>query len=497
MKHSAYCGDDVVGLELPPDVEVAHASPPLAPLGDVRGALLHALANPLGMEPLEELLVRGMKLTIAFDDACLPVPPMRNDVRRQIVDVVLELAARRGIREESVRLICAVGLHRKWTKRELAHLIGERAYGENVTNHDAEDPDGMVHLGTTEEGYEVDVNRAVLESDLTVYVNVTWTSMNGGWKSVAVGLGSARSINQHHNADVIGHGASIMEPERSAMHGVIDAMGKLIKTKARVFQIETVLNNDTWGRKESLVRPLGTAMRVLPHSVKGALRNLARSEFAPIGFYAGSPEVVHVETLRHLYLQQNVAPREQADVVIVGVPNLSPYGVFSDVNPILFYNLLFGYIFSCYQRRPFLREGGTVIALNPVRARFHPRHHPSYAAFFRDVLPQLKERSWRAIEREQMPRYTADEGYIERYRFDHAYHGVHPFYTFGMGHANRARCGRVLVVGAEDAATVERLGLEAAPSLRSALATAEGELGRKGVRVLLDMPPVFAFGGGG
>src|SRR6185503_1000488 len=41
---------------------------------DVTGAIRHALLNPIGCEPLPELLKPGMRLTIAFDDISLPLP---------------------------------------------------------------------------------------------------------------------------------------------------------------------------------------------------------------------------------------------------------------------------------------------------------------------------------------------------------------------------------------------------------------------------------------
>ncbi|MGH2696941.1 MAG: lactate racemase domain-containing protein, partial [Actinomycetota bacterium] len=66
----------------------------LPPIPDVRGAIRDALLNPLGSEPLPELLRPGMRLTIAFDDISLPLPPMKPpDVRQLVLEEVLELAA--------------------------------------------------------------------------------------------------------------------------------------------------------------------------------------------------------------------------------------------------------------------------------------------------------------------------------------------------------------------------------------------------------------------
>ena len=94
-----------------------------------------------------------MKLTIAFDDISLPLPPMRRpDVRQRVIEAVLDIAAEAGV--DDVHLICALALHRRMTEAELRHAIGDRVYDAfeprgMLTQHDAEDPDNLVFLGTT------------------------------------------------------------------------------------------------------------------------------------------------------------------------------------------------------------------------------------------------------------------------------------------------------------------------------------------------------------
>src|ERR1039458_9155520 len=62
---------------LPEGSRVIYAPEPLDPLSDPSAAIRHALRHPLGdKDPLPALLHPGMKLTIAFDDISLPVPPM-------------------------------------------------------------------------------------------------------------------------------------------------------------------------------------------------------------------------------------------------------------------------------------------------------------------------------------------------------------------------------------------------------------------------------------
>src|SRR3954466_5122146 len=62
---------------LPVGSRVLYAPEPIAALKDPDAAIRHALLHPEGdSEPLPSLLRPGMKLTIAFDDVSLPLPPM-------------------------------------------------------------------------------------------------------------------------------------------------------------------------------------------------------------------------------------------------------------------------------------------------------------------------------------------------------------------------------------------------------------------------------------
>src|SRR3954469_14294366 len=142
--------------KLPPDrSRIIYPAEPLAPLDDIEGAIRQALLNPLGdSEPLPALLRPGMKLTIAFDDISLPLPPMRRpDVRQRVIEQVLDFAAAAGV--DDVHLVAALALHRRMTEDELRHAVGDRVYEAfaphgALYNMDAEDPEGMTEIGTTD-----------------------------------------------------------------------------------------------------------------------------------------------------------------------------------------------------------------------------------------------------------------------------------------------------------------------------------------------------------
>ena len=218
-----------------------------------------------------------MKLTIAFDDISLPLPPMRRpDIRQRIIEAVLDLAAEAGV--DDVHLIAALALHRRMTEAELRHAVGDRVYDAFAPhgllyNHDAEDPDNLALPGHHPHGEEVEINKRAAESDLLVYVNINIVSMDGGHKSTATGLASYRSLRHHHNVQTMRHSRSFMDRHTSELHQLELAHGQGHRDAGvKVFQIETTINNDTFGasgrwrccRSASGSGPPGTGRRSSP-----------------------------------------------------------------------------------------------------------------------------------------------------------------------------------------------------------------------------------------
>ena len=250
---------------LPEGSRVIYVPEPIDPLPDPSSAIRSALTHPVGdRDPLPALLRPGMKLTIAFDDISLPLPPMeRPDIRQMVIEQVLDMAAEAGV--DDVALIVALALHRRMTEAELRHALGDRiydAFAPNglLTQHDAEDPDALVHLGLTDQGEDVEITRAA-ESDLLVYVNINLVAMDGGHKSVATGLASYKSLRHHHNPQTMQKSRSFMDQHRSELHSSNWRMGRLIADSGvTVFQIETTLNNDTFPTAFNFLREAGVGV---------------------------------------------------------------------------------------------------------------------------------------------------------------------------------------------------------------------------------------------
>ncbi len=495
---------------------VVYPAEPLASLDDVDGAITAALLAPLGdCAPLPDLLHPGMKLTIAFDDVSLPLPKMRRpDIRSRVIEAVLDLAAAAGV--DDVHLIAALALHRRMTEDELRHAVGDRVYDAfapsgALYNHDAEDPDQLAYLGTTDQGEEVEINKRAAESDLLVYVNINIVAMDGGHKSTATGLSSYRSLRHHHNVAALENSRSFMDRHRSELHHSNWRMGEVLKgAGVKIFQIETTLNNDTFGL-DALKGggPLGMLQKrewewsardratfVAMQAGLGRLstknrRRAFQSWEAPYGVtsvQAGEVEAVHERTLEHVHAQHLVPVEGQTDVLTMGLPYICPYNVHSIMNPILVMCLGLGYFFNLYRGRPLVREGGVLIMTHPTPWEFHPVHHPSYIDFFEQVLADTTDPT--EIEARYEKQFAEDEWYRHLYRTSHAYHGVHPFYMWYWGAHALRHLGQVIIVGGDPKA-VRRLGFRPASTMPDALEMASDVVGREPTITHFHNPPIL------
>src|SRR6185369_16045815 len=239
-----FYGEDFWVEDLPVGTRVICPRPPLEGVPNVKAAVRYAINHPEGMEPLHALLSPGMKVTIAVDDISLPLPPMRTpDIRQTVLEIVLELLADSGV--DDVHIVIANELHRRMTDAEMKRMMGEKIYDafapDRYYNHDAEDPEGIVELERTSSNEVVAINRRAAESDLVIYVNINLVPMDGGHKSVTVGLCDYESLRPHHEPQSIIDSDGYMDPSRSELSRKCERMGKIVDEHMNVFHIETAL----------------------------------------------------------------------------------------------------------------------------------------------------------------------------------------------------------------------------------------------------------------
>ena len=454
MEEQIVYGDQMIPVRLPDNVKSAPPglSTTLPPVDDNEVAIQNALKEPVGRPPLSEIVKPGWKITIAFDDPSVPCfVPMWEPA----IQLVIQELEKGGVKRSNITLLCANGLHRKFTRRELAGIIGEdlvKEFRYRLICHDAEDDENLTYMGTTESGYEVEINKLVTDSDLTIYINtVVWRGFNGGWKSVCVGLGSYRSIRWHHTPDSMS-----MSMKKNRMHEILNEMGALIEDrigKERIFKIETVLAN-----------PLEV------HKV-----------------WAGGVWETRQAALE--LMQSQLKPRreiieEKADIVLYGIPNWSPYAAYSVMNPMLtLISTGLGYFGGVIEAMG--KPGCSVILVSPCPDQWNHDHHPTHREIWDKILPNYKDPYEIADLFEEDFAHRPE--YIYKYRFCYGFHPMHGIMTtYPLKRLRHA--SKVFVAGAKEPSLIDHLGFEPTATVEEAVRKAEEIHGKDASTVLVKYP---------
>lgn len=500
-------GEDLLSVRMPAGTRVLYPNPTIAGLKDRDGAIRYAIDHPEQMEPLSALLQPGLKVTIAIDDISLPLPKMkRPDIRESVLNVVLKLLAEKGV--EDVHIIVATSYHRRMTAAEIRRAVGNHVfssfYPDRLYNHDGDAPDGMVELGATEVGERIRIHRRAAESDLLIYVNINLVPMDGGSKSVSVGLCDYATLQAHHTPQTILASDSYFDHTRSAMNHSCDRIMEVVNRRLKVFHIETVLNNrmfepamafftkneDHWtGVDRAMFEATRRGLAVLPRAARRKTLFAIPAPYQMIAVHAGATLPTHAKTLAYCYAQYCTPLEGQSDVVVYGIPFVSPYNVNSILNPLLVQVMALGYFHNMYRGMPVVKKNGVLIITHPLYNEFDPLHHPSYIEFFNRILPETRDSM--ELQRKYEEQFAHDPDYIRMYRTGHAYHGVHPFYMWYWGENGRAHTGKVIVVGAESRRAATIMGWDTAQNMREALDMAQSHVGRKPSITMMHFAPIL------
>ncbi|WP_022911101.1 lactate racemase domain-containing protein [Aestuariimicrobium kwangyangense] len=449
MQVNLQYGDGDVAVEIPDDSVViregiVHEPTPLA---DPDRATREAIARPLGMPPIGDLVGPGGTVTISFPDRVKGGSHVTAHRRLAITAVLDELAAA-GVRDRDITLVCAIGLHRKNRPEEWAEYLGadllERCAGMRVVNHDAEDPEGMIDLGESSLGDPVQVNRAAVEADLSVLVGHAsgnpYGGYSGGWKMPATGLTSWRSIAAHHAPRTMYRPDFVPATPHGRFREQLRAIGERMEEHlgGRFLAVDAVL--------DSRSRQLAVAA--------GAISEVERASW-PLAAQRTDVEL----------------DGDPFDVLLLGMPRTFHYGPGMGSNPILMMQACGAAI---VRAKAALVRAPIVIAASICDGWFNDADFPSYRPAF-DLLQAVDHPRDMVQFHDQL---STDEGLVSRYREDYGYHPFHAFSMVYMGGVALDQTQAVVIAGAERPDLARAMGARTAPDVESALGHAAALLGR-------------------
>ena len=210
------------------------------PLASPASAIQRALADPVGSAPLRDLAKPGDRVCLVFTDvtrACpdtLLVPPLLAELQSA------------GVRDEDITLLCGTGLHRPTTTAEKIGKLGLPVVNRyRVVDNAAQDEAAVVHLGATDPGVPVWVNRLVAEADLVLATGVVephqYAGYSGGRKTVAVGAAGEATIAYTHGIQMADHpGARLGRVEGNPFH---EALSEAARRAGLRFILNVVLDD--------------------------------------------------------------------------------------------------------------------------------------------------------------------------------------------------------------------------------------------------------------
>jgi nickel-dependent lactate racemase len=113
-----------------------------------------------------------------------------------------------GIAPERIEILVATGLHRANTPEELAEMTSaDIVAGYRIRNHAARERDQHVHLGRTELGTEIWIDRGYVGAELKIITGLIephlMAGYSGGRKAVAPGCAGVETMRSLHGAAML------------------------------------------------------------------------------------------------------------------------------------------------------------------------------------------------------------------------------------------------------------------------------------------------------
>ncbi|MFL5320185.1 MAG: lactate racemase domain-containing protein [Myxococcaceae bacterium] len=488
-----FSGFDLVAPELPADARILNAPPPLDPLGQVKESAKRALEAPVSGAALSRRVHAHSRVAVVVDDLSLPVPPLNHDCRRELLEAVLDLLAEKGLTSKRVTVLIANGLSRQWRMSELTDALGIQVTAAfPPICHDAEAQLQLTRIADEPEG-PIEFNRALIDCDLVVHVNLVTTPLHAGLYPIAAGATSYRTQRMlNHPSHFEEHAP--LQPG-SSFHRAHERVTAALQKRVPVMQLSAVLNNDVYAPSLSAMlrseKGLSRSLQVwnaMPNAVRHRAARLLRANYQPIAVVAGPPEAVGPQALGAFYRQHEREVEGDAQVVIFGLPDQGPGSVGSAQNPILSANLALGYVMNLFTHKPLLQEGGVIIFANPLAPSFDKVHLPQQE-FYEKVL--RLERDPTAIAEKYEPYFAGKPEFVANYQKNYAFHGAHPLYAWAMCNSARQRAARIIVAHGDPRACA-RLGFTPATNIEDALHRAKEALADAQPSVaVMELPPPY------
>lgn len=200
MKANLLCGKETITINLP-DSALLIENKPARPLEDPEAAVLDALQNPIGTQPLSEIAKGRKNACVVISDITRPVP------NKLILPPLLRTLEQSGIPREEITILIATGMHRPNLGEELESMVGKEIMDNyRIVNHYCQKGEELREISRIE-GAPIEVNTHYLDADLKILTGLIephfYAGFSGSRKSVLPGISSFETMKFMHSYKVI------------------------------------------------------------------------------------------------------------------------------------------------------------------------------------------------------------------------------------------------------------------------------------------------------
>jgi len=198
-----------------------------------------AIASPIGSPRLRDLVRGDEKIAIVGDDATRPTPAWR------ILPFLLDELREGGVSDDQIALISANGTHRDMPREELIAKWGEEALSRfRLVHHHSRIPNELTHVGETDNGVQIWLNKTAAESDLVIamghVVPHRIAGFSGGGKLLLPGICADETIGGMHWVSTYHTGPELFGNRDNPVRKIIDQAALAGKMK---FIVNVVQDN--------------------------------------------------------------------------------------------------------------------------------------------------------------------------------------------------------------------------------------------------------------
>jgi len=255
-------GDKSIYVEIPERNILCTSSP-----NDVLGVkdevkeIERAIKKPIGYDSLFKHMKPSDKVVIVSDDNTRITPV------HMIIPVYLDELNKVGVEDGDITVIAALGTHRPMTNEELKAKFGNEVLKRvEIRNHDFQNTEKLVNLGTTSQGTPISINKDVMEADFVIGIGNIVPHHIPGW------AGGAKIIQPGVSGEATTAGTHLLGVRQSRcllgeVENVVRSEMETISQKAGLrIIVNTVLN-----REEKIVKVVaGDTVKAFRRGVKEA-----------------------------------------------------------------------------------------------------------------------------------------------------------------------------------------------------------------------------------